>query len=429
MLKRSLILVLLVSALLPAREARADDCTLVSRSNLAACAVRASARVAGDRQGVKAAEGRRAAAAPWFPSNPLVAVSAARRSANGEGQGPTVNWTASLAQEVEIAGQRASRRRAAEADLSARANDVVATTRNVAASAYVAYFDVLATRDSLALARRLEATGTQVARVTRARADAGVTSAVDAEVAEAASLRLARDRLEAERAHRVASAVLATLLGRDPRPSTADSVTVTGELEPLVGTDAVLASASKGAVVERPEMKALRDEERAHAARAEAFRRAAIPTVTVQLFAQNDGYNERVFGAGVVLPIPLPQPLGRTYVGEAAESEAFSRQTGSRAEHVARSLASDLAVAVAGYEAAKGQAALYTPEKITRTERVIADMATEIEAGRLAVRDAVVAQQHLMDLLRARVDARRALSVASVDVALAAGVPIESGTR
>jgi cobalt-zinc-cadmium efflux system outer membrane protein len=56
-------------------------------------------------------------------------------------------------------------------------------------------------------------------------------------------------------------------------------------------------------------------------------------------------------------------------------------------------------------------------------------MAAEVEAGRLAVRDAVVAQQQLMDVLRARVEARRALSVASVELALAAGVPLEGAPR
>jgi outer membrane protein, heavy metal efflux system len=418
---------LAVAVVLGSAEARAQGgCAVVSRSNVAACAVGASALITAEREGVRAATGRRTAAAPWFPSNPVLSLSAARRGGGTEGQSAVLNYYASLAQEVELAGQRASRRRAADAEVSARTNDVVATTRMVAANAYVAYFDVLATRDALALARRLEATGAQVARVTRARADAGVTSAVDAEVTEVASIRLVRDRLEAERTHRTALAMLATLLGHEPLP---DAVSATGELDPLPGSDALVASARMQAVRERPEVKALKDDQRGFAARAEAFRRARFPTLTLQVFAQNDGFNEQIFGAGVALPLPLPQPLGRTYVGEAVEAEAVATQTGARAEQMTRVLSSELAVALASYEAARAQAALYTPERVARTEKVIADMATEIEAGRLAVRDAVVAQQQLMDLLRARVDARRALSVASVDVALASGATLEAGAR
>lgn len=438
MLRHAKLAVLAVALVMPAT-ARAQErgalatCEVVSRSNVAACAVTASASVLAEREGIAAATGRRTAAAPWFPGSPTLAVSGARRAANGEGQAAAFNYSATLAQEIEVAGQRASRRRAADADVAARTNDALATTRKVAARAYAAYFDALAARDALVVARRLEATGAQVAKVTRARADAGVTSAVDADVTDAASLRLVRDRLEAERLERVAVAGLAALLGREPGRG---GVVANGELDALAGSDAIAASAAgqgaQGATQaprDRPEVKALRDEQRSYEARAEAYRRARFPTLTLQVFAQNDGYDERVLGAGLVLPIPLPQPLGRTYAGEAAESEAIARQSAARAEQVARVLGADLAVAVATYETARAQLALYTPERIARTERVIADMAAEIEAGRLAVRDAVVAQQQLMDLLRSRVEARRSLALASVELALAAGVPLEGAPR
>jgi cobalt-zinc-cadmium efflux system outer membrane protein len=410
------------------RSARAGEgqlaCTVVSRANVATCAVGASAAVAAEREGVSAAAGRRTAAAPWFPSSPSLSLSGARRT--GDADPTSLKLYATLAQEIEIAGQRASRRRAADADVAARTSDVVTVRRHVAGIAYVAYFDALTARDALAMARRLEATGNQVARVTRARADAGVASAVDAEVTEAAALRLTRNRLDAERAQRVSLATLAALLGRD---ATREAVSATGDLDPLDGSDAVAASASGQAARERPEIRALRDEQRAHASRAEAFRRARVPNVTLQVFAENDGTRENIIGAGIALPLPFPQPLGHTYVGQAAESDALARQASARAEQASRDFSSDLAVAVASYDAARAQVALFTPERVARTERVIADMAAEIEAGRLAIRDAVVAQQQLMDLLRGQIEARRALSVASVDLAVAAGVPIESGAR
>ena len=58
-----------------------------------------------------------------------------------------------------------------------------------------------------------------------------------------------------------------------------------------------------------------------------------------------------------------------------------------------------------------------------------AALAQEIEAGRLTVRDAVVAQQALIELLSASVAARRALCIASVDLAKALGVSLEGGTQ
>ncbi|MBX3188308.1 MAG: TolC family protein [Labilithrix sp.] len=415
-------LILLLSPASARAEGSASGCAVVTRANVASCAVAASASVAAEREGVAAAGGRRAAAAPWFPSNPTLSFRGGRRAADSEGRGPVFNYYASLSQEIDVSGQRGSRRSAADAEVAARTSDVVATKRRVAAHAYAAYFDALAARDALEVAKRLEATGADVAKATRARAEAGVGSKLDAEITDAAALRLVQSRIHAEREQRVALATLTTLLGRDP---TQPPAIASGDLEPLGGSDALAASANLRIVQERPEVKALEHEQRAHASRAQALRRAVFPTLTLSIYAENDGYNERVLGAGLALPLPLPQPVGRTYVGEAAESEALARQAGALSLQLTRDLSNALANAAAAYEAARAEAALFTPERITRTERIIADMAAEVEAGRLAVRDAVLAQQQLMDVLRARVEARHGLAIASVELSLAAGAPLE----
>jgi cobalt-zinc-cadmium efflux system outer membrane protein len=402
----------------PAR-AEGPGCATVSRQNVAACVVGASADLVTQREARAAAEGRLVAAEPWFPSNPLLSVSAGRR--NGSDASATNVW-ATLSQEIEIAGQRAARRRAADAEIDARTADVVASTRRVAAAAYRAYYRAIAAREAALVARRLEATGADVARVTRARAEAGVASTVDAEVAEAAALRLAQERVDASMQERVAVATLATLLGRDP---VRETIAIEGALEPLPGADALVPRANAQMAKGRPEVRALKKEESAHASRAEAFRRARFPTLTIQVFAQNDGFDEKVLGAGLALPLPLPQPLGRTFAGEAAEEGALARQAASRAAAAERELANDLAVAVAAYDAARAQVALYGDDRAARAERILSDIAKEIEAGRLATRDAVLAQRELTDVLRGRVDALRALSLASVDLVLAAGAPLE----
>ena len=57
------------------------------------------------------------------------------------------------------------------------------------------------------------------------------------------------------------------------------------------------------------------------------------------------------------------------------------------------------------------------------------ELGKEIEAGRIPVREAIVAEQQLIDVMRAHVETRRALCLASVELALAAGVALESGPR
>jgi cobalt-zinc-cadmium efflux system outer membrane protein len=408
-----------------AEDVAPPGCSSVSRENVARCALSASPAVRVEREAVAAASGRRTAAAPWFPSNPVLSFSAAHR-AGPEGRVTVVNYYATLSQEVELAGQRAARRRAADAEVTAHAQDVIAVSRRTAAAAYAAYFDVLAAREALDVAQRLETTARQVARVTAGRAEAGVASKLDAEVTEAASLRVVQSRIGAERELSSASSRLAVLLGRDAKP---DVVSVSGVLEPLVGSDALAASASSRLVRERPELRALASEQRAFEARADAFRRARVPAVTLQVYAQNDGFNERVLGAGLALPIPLPQPVGRFYDGEIAEAEALARQTRAESDAVSRELSTDFASALVAYQTRRAEAELYTEARVTRAEQLMTQIGVEIEGGRLPVRDAIVAQQQLIDVLRGHVETRRALCLASVDLALAAGVALESESR
>jgi cobalt-zinc-cadmium efflux system outer membrane protein len=404
--------------------AETSPCASITRENLATCVTGTSPAVRAGREAAAAASGRRIATEPWLPSNPTLALSLARRSGT-EGRPGAVNYTATLSQEIQLNGQRAARRRAAEADVGARELETLATTRRVVADGYTAYFEVLASRDAAEVARRLEATALQIARVTKGRSEAGVSSPMDSEVAEAASLRVAQVRLAAERELGTSSAHLNSLLGRDATKP----VEVSGTLEPLAGVDGLAPTAARLNVERRPEVRALASDQRAWSARAEAFRRARIPNVTLQLFAQNDGYDERVLGAGLALPLPLPQPVGNRYTGEIREAEATARETAARTELLVRELGADLAVAVTDYESRRAEAALFTRDRADRADRYLADLAKELEAGRVSVRDALLAQQQLIDVLRGFVETRRALCLASVDLALAAGLPLEGAGR
>jgi cobalt-zinc-cadmium efflux system outer membrane protein len=111
--------------------------------------------------------------------------------------------------------------------------------------------------------------------------------------------------------------------------------------------------------------------------------------------------------------------------GEIAEAEALAAQAATEAERVRRDLRLALANALAAYETRHEAVAAYAPERATRAEQDMAAMAQEIEAGRLSVREAIVAQGLFVELLQARLEARRALCLASVELARAAGLPLE----
>jgi cobalt-zinc-cadmium efflux system outer membrane protein len=413
---------LCVAANAPTALASARGRAAISRSDVVDCVLRASLALRVESQTAEALEGRRTALAPLLPTNPVLSLSGARRDVGGS---TVTNWSASLEQQIEIAGQRSARRHAAELEQLAQGHRIVATRRETAALAWLAYFDALSSAEELRLTSRLTVVSAQIANVARAMADRGALAPVDADVADAARVSIDQSQLAAERRSRTTGVTLGVLLGSDSFAP----VTVSGDLEPLRGVEEEARIAAGRDASERPEVQAFEAEKKAQEATATAFGRARVPNVTVSAFAQNDGFNERVFGVGVAFPIPLPQPVGRTFNGEIAEANALARRAGTEAERARRQARGALLGALADYDTRRREREAFTPERIARAQQGIDAIAREIEAGRLALRDALVSEQALIGLLRAAVDARHALCVASVELARAAGLPLERGPR
>ena len=419
---RSMTAVAVAACLSQPIEAHAGtSCTSINRANLVHCALEASLVSKAQHQGLEVMEGRQEAVSPVLPSNPVLALSGARRASPG--QGPVVNWYATLSQEIEISGQRAAKKRAVDAEKEAQEKTVTMTEREVAAAAWRAYFEAIAAREAVRLSEELETLTAKVAAATRAAADKGLVSGVEADVADVMHLRVVQEKLAATRREKQATTALSSLMGLDPRRV----VVVEGELVPLADVEAFAAKQNPRTIDERPEVQALEAATRAQEARASVVRRARIPNPTLSVFVQNDGFNERVFGLGLSLPIPLPQPIGRTYAGEIIEADALARRSKTQADEARREIRLELANAITSYASLRAQNDIYTADRVGRAEQGLRAIATEIEAGRLAVRDALLSQQALMDLRRAALDAKTNLALGSVDLAQTAGYPLERG--
>jgi len=404
-------------------EARAgsSSCAPINRLNLVRCALEGSLAAKAERQNLEATEARQESARPILPSNPIIKLSGARRSVTGGA--PVINWYATLSQEIEIGGQRETRLRAATAEHEAQKHVVEKNDRDVAAAAWRAYFEALAAREEVRLTGQLETLTAMVATATRAAADKGLVSGVDADVAESAYLHLSQEHIAATRRAQIVMATLLVSMGKDGNAS----VIVEGDLVPLADIEAFAAKQDARAIDDRPELQSLEATGRVYEARAALYKRSRIPNPTIGVFVQNDGFNERVFGAEISLPIPLPQPVGRTYAGEIAEADALARRVKTDVEQARREIRLDLTNARASFAAARAQNDLYTADRLGRAEQSLRAIASEIEAGRLAVRDAIVSQQALVQMLQAGLETKKNLALASVDLAVAAGYPLEKG--
>ncbi len=430
MRRRIALALVVLAALGRSAQARAGDGTTttcgskVARDNVVACAVGASLTVRAQKEATEAAKGRETAAEPVLPSSPVLSVTAAQRTSSGIR--PLANWSVALFQEIEIAGQRGARQRAAGEGVAAEKQRTAATERDAALAAWRAYFEALGAKEDVRRAKKVEALAAKIDVAVTAGAQGGLAAGIDTELAGARLLQATQARLGAERAEKAAVVALATLWGRDP---SLPALAVEGALTPLAGVEDFVAKSSPKPAADKPEALALEADKRALEARADELSRARVPNVTLSVFVQNDGVNELVVGAGLTIPIPLPQPVGRTNAGEIAEAEALARKAGTEAEAVRRAARGDVASAVSEYTSRKAEVDAFSAERLARAEASLANIAAEIAAGRYSLKDAAQAQQALVEVLAAHVQAQKALCLASIEVVRAAGLPIEGASK
>ena len=87
----------------------------------------------------------------------------------------------------------------------------------------------------------------------------------------------------------------------------------------------------------------------------------------------------------------------------------------------------DVTTAAEAYASRRAALDAFDAKRIARAEESLRSLADELSAGRMTVRDALLAQQGLVELMQAHVEAKHALCVASVDLLRAAGVALERG--
>lgn len=313
----------------------------------------------------------------------------------------------------------------ASAEAQAQRSRLVAARREVAAHALFAYFDSVAAAEVVKIAGQLSVLADALNQVATERAMAGVGSDLDASLADAAAVRIAQMQSTAEERMVIAAASLSSLMGI----TSSTKPRVEGDLVPLAVVDSPPKELFDGAMSRRTELGVVLAERELHEGRVDLYRRQRIPNPTISVFGRSDWIGERSIGIGLGFPIPLPGPLGQTYAGEMAESAALSSRARAEADAIRRAITLELATALAKVDASRRRVALYTSERLNKTQHAFTTIAEELTAGRLPPREALLTQQGLMDVLSGYIEARHALCHASVALAVAAGLSLEQGIQ
>lgn len=426
-LRAALVALPLVLALAsqPAEAATCDG--PLGRSDVIECAIAQSLLVRQARQELKVIAGRRIAAGILLPSNPGISALVAQRVATGsQANANAINWYLTLSQEIEIAGQRGARLDVVDAETAAQVRRVAVNEQEQAALAASTYFQVLALQEALVLTNEVGETAERLDVFAAARVKESLLAPLDADLFRAESVRVRLLQQDAVRRLAEAKIRLATLLGRDPA---APPLEVVGALEPPVAPGESLRALIDRALTLRGELAAAEAERQALQAQLAVWKRSRAPNLTLSFTAQNDGFSERVLGGGLSLPIPLPAPLGRTLRGEIVETNARLEQAHTSLDLVRRQVSAEVAQSFLTLQSRRAALALFSDDLVTRARGDLASLREGIATRQLSVREALLAQRSLLELLLSRIEARASYAQAWVELNRAAGLPFLGVSR
>ena len=399
--------------------ARAQACSgALGRETLVRCALAASPEVRRARLELNALAGRRIAAGLWLPTNPVV-------SATVEGDvtrvstvpSPVVEWQVTLAQEIEIAGQRRARLDVADALAAAQVRRVAVAEQETIAGALRAAFELVAARHALKLTDEVADATAKLADFADERAKESLMAPVDAHLVRAEAIRVASARADLARRLEIARARLAIVVGAQP-----GAVDLSTDELPVPASDArSLTELTERALSLRGDVAAAEMERKIADHQTALLRRSRVPNPTLSIFTGLNVLGEQVVGGGLSFPLPLPAPAGHTNAGEIAEQRARAEQAAVGIDEIRRRVRLEVAEAMATERARASALQLFQPAVIDQAQSDIRALRDGIDARQLSVRDALLSERTLIELLREYVEARVQYALAWVELRRATG--------
>lgn len=371
-----------------------------------------------------AADGLRREAAALLFNNPAVSLERTRRRVEPPDRDSN-EWSAGIAQPIEIGGQQARRREAAEAGLDALRAEIDAARREARSEAALRFHAVLAAQRRVQIEQRSAELFDSTAQAVAKRQAAGEDTRLDANVAlieaERArnALALAREQLLEERSD------LATTLQLPPSalPDVAGDLAMpagaarTDDLDPLIASALAL-----------PRQRALAARKDAARARLGVERASRYPDVTVGLNVGREGpggSRERLTTLSVSVPLPLFQR------NDAAIGQALTNATQAEVDRVSsmRDVQADVRRLWSRLASQR--------DRVLRLQQAMLPASTDNrqlaaksrQAGQIGLLDQLIVNRQALDAERDLNEALAEFHATRIELEQAAGWPQEGSSR
>jgi outer membrane protein, heavy metal efflux system len=370
---------------------------------------------------IGALQGKKKIASYIFPSNPYISISQAARRGNQEGLfgGEIVNaynGEILLSQEIFFSAQRSVRMKIANSELSSAERKLLAVERDTIAEALSASILYQYAKEEVTLFEALNQISEDIFRVIKNRAEKGLTSPIEADLAESELLR-ARRSLQIARRNREKSKIqLAVMMGVSSS-QTLDLIDQFGDPGYKKQTQEDLLDF---ALRYRPEVESFDQLVNANTKKLELLYKEKVPNPIISAFVQKDGFNETVMGGRVSMPLRI----WRDQSGEIQEGKYRVEQSKSIAEVNRHTISLEVLKAHSEYESLQMELESYSPLLLKKVESNIEYLKKALMQGQVNLKEALILQQSFLNLKVNYLGTRLQYALSGVELLRASGSQI-----
>ncbi|MBI3301382.1 MAG: TolC family protein [Deltaproteobacteria bacterium] len=368
------------------------------------------------RQELEVARGRLVKARYPSQFNPEIGSEAAYRERNEPGEtGSVTDFSITLSQQVEIAGQRGQRIREAEQSLARTEAGVHDRERLLDAEVKATFFQALARRRRLELLRTIEELNRRVRDATAARVQAGESPVMEENLAQIRYGQSRKETLTAEADEAAALLELRRLLNL----SAEALIEPVGELRGE-GKEVALRETLERALTTRPDLAAAgREVERVDAELA-LTRRLAVPNPTIEGFYRKEERGpDRIAGIGLRIPLPLfDRKQGELVALAGRQSQARFEVDARR-----RTIEQEVSEALRRYDATRRTLMVFEQDVLARVDENFRFIETAYRAGKIDLFQFIVVQNDLVAAQLSYIDSLARFREAEVNLERAVGGP------
>lgn len=371
----------------------------------------------------KEMQGRKKIAEYFFPSNPIVGGSIASRrgsvdSTNLSGGGSfnqATNFQLLVSQEIFVGGKREKAMQIADEEFRSQIFRLETIRRSIYFSSLSNLVRFQNAKKEELLSQELYQLSQKLTTIARARVKEGISPGIDESLSESEELRMAKVWKNSIRKAEQTKGELNLLLSQSQNMEMDWNPTFNLYLELSDDKDSLLSLALEN----RPEIKLTEKDIKLAMLRYEEVRLQKVSNISVGAFVQNDGFNERVIGGQISLPLVV----WRDFEGESLIARSKSEQSFETRDLVSRTVKQEVIQALSNYLTLKEELAFYDQRLLDRTSNDISNLTEALRMGKIRVIDAINNQRILVQTKLNYLQTKSDFELAQIELIRALGLP------